>query len=349
MLSRDPFLSAPTYLLNIQRHVAVFWFQSLINRLSFLMPSKTSLPLRLSMPNTGKPSAGCDACRRMKVKCGEERPACARCRRVGRECRYRDPPSIFHPMNDSAKLSSEKPRRGQKRSLDIDTSASLLGQPDISKRSRSPLQWVAPPQSAAGPRSSASTSRAPSSASPRRHRPVSPAIEASLMSKDWEEAAISFYLSEFVIYPEENSQQPGYLEFLPDLLNEQPEATHLKEALKSVALSAMGNRSCMEQLSLQAQRSYGKALAEVSLALNDKTMQKADSTLVALILLGQYEVCSIAAPSKRTLTRLDCLRRSARPLTLDVSWRRSSSLTFSPRRGSIPDGARSHTIPARAI
>jgi hypothetical protein len=111
------------------------------------------------------------------------------------------------------------------------------------------------------------------------------------VSTDWENAAISFYLSEFVIQRSENAGQPGYLDFLPDLLKEEPEAVHLTDALKSVALSAMGNRSCMEQLSALAERSYIRAIASVNSALNDAFTQKADGTLMTLILLGQYEVC----------------------------------------------------------
>lgn len=38
------------------------------------------------MPNTGRSSGACHACRRMKIKCGEERPGCTRCIRANRQC-----------------------------------------------------------------------------------------------------------------------------------------------------------------------------------------------------------------------------------------------------------------------
>lgn len=38
------------------------------------------------MVNTGRPSGGCDICKKRKIKCDETRPFCRRCQKAGRDC-----------------------------------------------------------------------------------------------------------------------------------------------------------------------------------------------------------------------------------------------------------------------
>ena len=73
----------------------------------FLLSSSPNLK-GVAMPNTGKPSAGCFACRRMKIRCDEGRPSCQRCIRARRTCPgYREPTEgRFKSMNTSAKRST---------------------------------------------------------------------------------------------------------------------------------------------------------------------------------------------------------------------------------------------------
>ncbi|CAG9955585.1 unnamed protein product, partial [Clonostachys rosea f. rosea IK726] len=63
--------------------------------------SSSPVPLN-KMVNTGKPSSGCLTCRKRKVKCDMQRPACRRCLLLKRECLgYSDPWTVvLRQVND---------------------------------------------------------------------------------------------------------------------------------------------------------------------------------------------------------------------------------------------------------
>ena len=56
------------------------------------------------MPNVGRPSGGCHSCKRMKVRCDEERPSCRRCIGANRSCPGYGPVSdVFRRANVASK------------------------------------------------------------------------------------------------------------------------------------------------------------------------------------------------------------------------------------------------------
>ena len=237
------------------------------------------------MPNTGQPSGGCHACRRMKVKCDQQRPGCARCERAGRGCPgYRDDPSIFRSMNESSETKALNPRPRRKRSDQTSNSPSPFTE---AQASSSAIPRDSPAKT--GSRSPAQEAAdSPSLDSWRGRTHLSPSI-----STNWEDQAVCFYFSEWTLQPHEHLGTAGYLEFLPDLINEEAHLPYLTEALKAVSLSAMGNRSSMMQLKEEARRSYGRALAQIGVALNHEAQARSDSVLATVLLLGQYEVSTL--------------------------------------------------------
>ncbi|MCJ1445546.1 MAG: hypothetical protein MMC23_006051 [Stictis urceolatum] len=87
----------------------------------------------------------------------------------------------------------------------------------------------------------------------------------------------------------------GYMEYLPELLAESPEGGFLNEAVRAVALVALGNRGSLERLSLEGRKSYGRSLKGLreSLSRGDK----GDGVLGGMMLLGQYELISGDKPA----------------------------------------------------
>lgn len=77
-----------------------------------------------------RPSYNCIVCRRRKVRCGKEQPACSNCLRIGEDCRYDVPlPS------KSAQQSRDRPMAGQSQSESRKPKASTqISQKSSSKR-----------------------------------------------------------------------------------------------------------------------------------------------------------------------------------------------------------------------
>ena len=208
------------------------------------------------MPNTGKPSGGCHACRRMKVRCDEARPGCKRCARGKRECPgYRDA-TQFRSMNE--RLESRDPSRGR---------CLTRREPrDESEPEPRPTSLV----SAGG--------------GPLVSRPL---------SADWEQAAVACFFEDFCL--PENAVGPctGYYDFLEDMCTEEMTRStdsYVLEATKAAACAAFANRHSAETLVVRARRHYGKALTAVNAALNDPVEVVRDEALTAITLLGLYEV-----------------------------------------------------------
>ncbi|KAJ9309741.1 transcriptional regulator family: Fungal Specific TF [Paecilomyces variotii] len=66
------------------------------------------------MPNTGKPSQGCQLCRQRRVKCDPQRPECQRCIKYGVACPgYRDQQELMFRNANAATIEKRKNRSMQ--------------------------------------------------------------------------------------------------------------------------------------------------------------------------------------------------------------------------------------------
>jgi hypothetical protein len=75
------------------------------------------------------------------------------------------------------------------------------------------------------------------------------------------------------------------------VLYEYPDACDcFKEALHAAALRNTANKAGLEQMEIDAERAYGRALSTVTSILKDPLRSKQDTTLATLYLLGFYEV-----------------------------------------------------------
>ena len=250
------------------------------------------------MPTFGNRSGGCHACRKMKVKCDEQRPQCGRCMKAGRQCPgYREELDNFRSMNKTTELKAEM---SQKR-----------------RKSREP-----PPSPAASSQSEGKTTiRLRVDSEPLRPRGQSPRARSSSistqrgylappMSADWDTQAIYHFFDSFVVPADASRTQPGFLEYLPELYVESASDSYLIDATKAAAFMFLSKRSCLQSFAVQARRSYGKALMQASSNLNILEEAKSDKMAATLHLLCAYEVIGILSESNEA-NKLNVIRRYA--------------------------------------
>ena len=109
-----------------------------------------------------------------------------------------------------------------------------------------------------------------------------------------ETSALCFFVSTFVLYGRDPQADRGFLEFLPCLFNSLRPGSPL-----SLCLAAVSNLlfSKWERKRHEAERyafsSYTKALKATRMALQDPFESVTDETLMAVCLLGLYEVCAV--------------------------------------------------------
>lgn len=106
-------------------------------------------------------------------------------------------------------------------------------------------------------------------------------------STDWAQYSISRFVHHFV-EPPSPAGLPGYLEFLPAMLNSADKS--LQTSLLATSLAALANISGMQQLHTESRIQYGRALRSLQSSLRDKSISTDDHTLVSIMLLQKYEV-----------------------------------------------------------
>ena len=227
------------------------------------------------MPNTGQRSKGCHACRRMKVRCDEEKPGCNRCQRVGRTCPgYREDLDNFRSMNlhSQKKVLALQSRKSNGREISLKNSMlQERSNNGITSWSGSNLNLVMP------------TSLALSTSSqPRLHQ--IPSIT------DWTESAVRLFFSDFILLPDDTIPITGFLEFLPEMYRSQPQGSALSMAVEAISLYNLANRSSVKPLQATARVAYGHALRKLHSALLDPTEVRSDEILTATLIITCFEV-----------------------------------------------------------
>ncbi|KAI1114500.1 hypothetical protein F5Y14DRAFT_414457 [Nemania sp. NC0429] len=225
-------------------------------------------------------SLGCHSCRRMKVKCDEEKPQCRRCVKARRVCPgYRNTKQlIFRSMN--AELAS---RAGASRSSQAHASITPPGD----TASTGPITSVL------------FTPRA-----------------LSQSSGEWDAKAISFFLHNHSFAPTKDG--PGHLGSLPDLLGSRVNGKgYLESAVLAAGSATLANITGLTHLGRIAERYYGETLRSLSATLGDPVEASSDVTLATIIVLQKYEAIvgiTIAAsdPHDKGLVQLLRLRGKAR-------------------------------------
>ena len=106
-----------------------------------------------------------------------------------------------------------------------------------------------------------------------------------------EQQAICAFFLDFVLLPRHPDSVQGHLEHLLPLYNNTTPESPLSLATSSVALAFSGNAPGREADQALGRSVFGRALQKTSTAIRSPVESKRDETLMAVLLLGLYEVC----------------------------------------------------------
>jgi len=133
---------------------------------------------------------------------------------------------------------------------------------------------------------SSSTSMTSTIVSPLYHPGCIPAH----LSTPVDQKAACYFLSNFVLLPGNGFIRGGYMDFLIPFLKADKPNRSLQLSFSAVALAAFGTRPNSKALLPNAELSYIKALKEINSTLRDPKKASRDATLIAVLLLGFFEV-----------------------------------------------------------
>jgi hypothetical protein len=110
-----------------------------------------------------------------------------------------------------------------------------------------------------------------------------------------EEQATCFFFRNYVLG--DSKFINGEFQFLPELYGNQEVGTALSQSIASLGMAGLAHFWGASSIMSQAQAKYNAALRLVSSLLRNIEGAKSDQTLMAVILLGLYEVCFTASQS----------------------------------------------------
>ncbi|CAN8096117.1 unnamed protein product [Discula destructiva] len=252
------------------------------------------------MVNTGKPSPGCFACRKRRIKCDTTRPECRKCRKRGWKCPgYRDLNAlriVDETQKQFTRFSGDK---------EDDASPSSTGQFDIIR------QYV--PHDRTSPARRQDLYSYPSPVS-RRPSPtcnaISHPIHMNRYRYEYSEAiprCVGIPVGEQVYHYFVNNfvqgsalRNHGYFDFIfPLLANSPPDrnVNPLRLAFSATAMIAFAARQKVPELLPKAESIYLRALEATFSAIGDPHRARDDSTLACVTLLTTFEQLRPSRPS----------------------------------------------------
>lgn len=147
---------------------------------------------------------------------------------------------------------------------------------------------------------------------------ISPSANSILrpLSPDAEDQATCFFFKNYVL--DEESLTRSYFDYLPALYGQARGNGILVDAVNAIGLAGLANSRRASEVMVKANLIYGRAVRKTSERL--KTSQaKEDQTLVAVMLLGMYEVCDLCLRSCSPRADFDKTNASDTPSSLR-SW-----------------------------
>ncbi|KAH0354968.1 hypothetical protein KCU83_g2301, partial [Aureobasidium melanogenum] len=195
------------------------------------------------MPYRGKPSQGCEECRKRRKKCDLRPGGCGRCANAHRQC-------PGYPQQDGLRI--------------VDQSAEIVS------KARGTRSKGSTPETDSPLGSDRSSSAAHSSPAISTH--VSP------LPMDSEDLSFAFFFNNCVI----NSN------VYHNCVHE-PDNQHLIAGIKAFGIANLSKHYSDTRLLISAQHQYATALNLTNLALRDPVQVKRDETLLAILILTNYE------------------------------------------------------------
>ncbi|KAK4202942.1 hypothetical protein QBC40DRAFT_319686 [Triangularia verruculosa] len=201
----------------------------------------------------GVVSKGCQRCRQRKIKCDQQKPGCTRCHKSGLPCPgYRDLNEVIF-RDESSRIIRISRRQEKKQKASV-----LSGSNPSTARALSPSATNILPVSVRG-------------------------------SAD--EIGANFFFAKYVFHQDPFSTSSGYQDWLAHAYRQNDRRfAPLRAAIEAAGLAGLSNLGPSPQLSIQSKRQYRDALTAVKDALSNPSHAADDATLMAVILLGLYEM-----------------------------------------------------------
>ncbi|KAH8680288.1 hypothetical protein BGZ61DRAFT_456511 [Ilyonectria robusta] len=205
----------------------------------------------------GVVSKGCERCRRRKVKCDQRKPACLKCQKSKIQCPgYRDLDQVLF-RNESERII--------RKARQLDQPQPALGQEVIATSSH-------PPKNGLATACEAPPTSLPLGISYPPSQPVN-------------NLGASFFFTKYTF------NEVPFCGDYHDWLTQSyfNDGSVLQAAIEAVGMAGISNVSYAPYVASKAKEQYCKAVTAVNLALGDPVQAAADSTLMAVILLGLFE------------------------------------------------------------
>ena len=218
-------------------------------------------------------------------QCDEALPACSQCLNTKRECPGYIP-RFDLVLRDQTKAVRRKAQRKKQ-------------QQDEAKPP-SPLQSASSEEPTSTTWATVNPGLDPSRVVARRYSSNDPIPR---MFNDFpEQQAICAFFLDFVLLPRHPDSAQGHLEHLLPLYANTAAESPLSLATSSVALMISGNSPIRRNDQQLGRTIFGKALQKTSAAIRNPAESRKDETLMAVLLLGLFEVrCSIVLALVRKL------------------------------------------------
>lgn len=271
----------------------------------------------------GKPSAGCENCRKAKKRCGLEQPACSRCVKLKKVCiGYRDTNAL--QIQDETSSVKRKAERQNAKSQYQFHSQSQSPAPPTRPRSTAPSNFLTPPKfefegGIPTPASTNSDSTASSNDTvdidpllisrsdgdmdldpllfgidPLDFDPLEPSLDAANELTVYNPSAFTM-----TPLPKPDDVAMNYYldrftaynhwQFMRSFTANRTLDPCLELAMKAVGMAALGNVQSVAMGKQYAQWMYVEALGLLNDSLRDPKRCKTDESLIAVAMLGYYE------------------------------------------------------------
>ncbi|KAH7007070.1 hypothetical protein EDB80DRAFT_718179 [Ilyonectria destructans] len=244
----------------------------------------------------GVVSKGCERCRRRKVKCDQRKPACLKCQKSKIQCPgYRDLDQVL--FRDESERIIRKARQ-----LD-------LPQPALAQEVIATSNYLL--------KSGLATGCEPPQTSPPLGISYPP-------SQPVNNLGASFFFTKYTF------NEVPFCGDYHDWLTQSyfNDGSVLQAAIEAVGMAGISNVSYAPNVASRAKEQYCKAVTAVNLALGDPVQAAADSTLMAVILLGLFETVNF-----ETLDRYDYWAAHVKGATALLALRGQEQ--FTRKRGGL--------------
>jgi len=107
-----------------------------------------------------------------------------------------------------------------------------------------------------------------------------------------EDQAIAYFFRGFDVHPKPPQTMGPYFDELAPMYKKAPSTSPIHAATNAVAMSVLANHKGARDRRHEADTMYGRALTLVYVAIGDPSESKTDETLMCVLLLQLFEVCS---------------------------------------------------------